>query len=127
MSNAKRMREMQQEINKLQEENKRLESQLFQYRKRDRPMAGDNINIKKKTKLGGVNLEEKDKGSRGPPVQEGDSIEVEVINIGKKGDGIARYDDFVIVVPEGKPGQKLEVEITRVLPRLAFSKITREI
>jgi len=45
MSNAERMREMQQQINRLQEENRRLNGQLVEYRKRDRPMAGDNIKI----------------------------------------------------------------------------------
>ncbi len=45
MSNAKRMREMQQKINSLEEEVRQLKGQLFQYRKRDRPMAGDNIKI----------------------------------------------------------------------------------
>ena len=45
MSNSERMREMQQEINGLKEEIRRLNAQIFNYRKRDRPMVGDNIKV----------------------------------------------------------------------------------
>ncbi len=43
MSKAERMREQQQKINSLEEEVSQLKGQLVAYRKRDRPMAGDNI------------------------------------------------------------------------------------
>lgn len=46
MSKAERMREQQQKINQLEEEVRQLKGQLFQYRKRDRPQAGDNIVVK---------------------------------------------------------------------------------
>jgi len=45
LSKAERMREMQQEINRLREDKRRLEDQLYAYRKRDWPRAGDNIKI----------------------------------------------------------------------------------
>jgi len=45
VSKADRMRDQQQIINKQQEEIRQLKAQLYQYRKRDRPMAGDNIKI----------------------------------------------------------------------------------
>ena len=48
MSKADKLREMQQKINRLRENKRRLEGQLFQYRKRDRPRAGDNIVVKHK-------------------------------------------------------------------------------
>jgi len=43
VSKAARMREMQHEINWLHEENRKLKTQLFAYRKRDRPLASDCI------------------------------------------------------------------------------------
>ncbi len=46
MSKAERMREQQQTINRLEEEVRQLKTQLFQYRKRDRPQAGDYIKVK---------------------------------------------------------------------------------
>ena len=48
MSKSERMRELQQEINQLKEDKRKLEGQLLAYRKRDRPMAGDNIVVKHK-------------------------------------------------------------------------------
>ena len=43
MSKAERLREMQQELTRLREENKRLEAKLSEYRKRDMPLASDYI------------------------------------------------------------------------------------
>lgn len=46
MSKAERMREMQEKINRQEDEIITLKGQLAAYRKRDRPMAGDNIVVK---------------------------------------------------------------------------------
>ncbi len=41
-------------------------------------------------------------------------MEVRVEDLGHKGDGVARHDDYVIFVPGALPGEVLEVEVTSV-------------
>ncbi len=58
------------------------------------------------------------------PVDEGDVVEVEIEDLGSKGDGIARIDGFVIFVPGGEVGEKYDVEITSIGRKFAFAEIT---
>lgn len=60
-----------------------------------------------------------------PPVKCGEFIEVEIISLGKQGDGIGKFEGFVIIVPGTKPGQTVEVEVTKVMQRLAFGEIVK--
>jgi predicted RNA-binding protein with TRAM domain len=48
------------------------------------------------------------------PVEVGKEYEVEVTDKGRKGDGIARYQGFVIFVKNGKVGQKVKVRVGEV-------------
>jgi predicted RNA-binding protein with TRAM domain len=58
-------------------------------------------------------------------VQEGENYEVEIISIGEKGDGIAKINGLVIIVPGGQVGELLNVKITKVGKRCAFSKVVK--
>jgi predicted RNA-binding protein with TRAM domain len=51
--------------------------------------------------------------------------EVEIIDKGKKGDGIARYQDFVIFVKDGEVGQKVKVKVRQVRDRFATGTYAR--
>lgn len=57
------------------------------------------------------------------PVDEGDVVEVEIDDLGSKGDGIARIDGFVIFVPGGEVGETYDVEVTSVGRKFAFAEI----
>ena len=57
------------------------------------------------------------------PVNEGEITEVEVEDLGSKGDGIARKEGFVIFVPGGEVGETYEVEVTSVGRKFAFAEI----
>ena len=57
------------------------------------------------------------------PVSEGEFVEVEVEDLGSKGDGIARKEGFVIFVPGGEVGETYEVEVTSVGRKFAFAEI----
>ncbi len=59
-----------------------------------------------------------------PPVEEGETYEVKIEDIGKEGDGVAKIDDFVIFVPDTDVGDEVEIKITRVLRTLAFGEVT---
>jgi len=53
------------------------------------------------------------------PVEEGKEYDVDVTEISRKGDGIARVQGFVIFVKGGKVGDKCKVRIESVGPRFA--------
>ena len=57
------------------------------------------------------------------PVSEGEITEIEVEDLGSKGDGIARKEGFVIFVPGGEVGETYDVEVTSVGRKFAFAEI----
>lgn len=58
------------------------------------------------------------------PVSEGEVVEVEIDDLGSKGDGIARVEGFVVFVPGGEVGETYDVEVTSVGNKFAFAEIT---
>jgi translation initiation factor 2 subunit 2 len=59
---------------------------------------------------------------QGPAVEEGKELEVEIENISKKGDGIARVGKYILYVAGTKTGQKVRVRITRISGQVAFTQ-----
>jgi predicted RNA-binding protein with TRAM domain len=60
------------------------------------------------------------RGSLTPkPTEVGKEYEVDVTDISRKGDGIARVQGFVVFVENGKVGNKLKVKVTEVANRFA--------
>lgn len=57
------------------------------------------------------------------PVDVGQEIEVTIESTGAKGDGIAKVNNFVVIIPGAKEGEKVKVKITRVLKKMAFAEI----
>lgn len=56
-------------------------------------------------------------------LNKGDRIMVHIKGLGSKGDGFAKYRGMVVFVPNAKEGEEVNVEITKVLPTLAFGRI----
>jgi predicted RNA-binding protein with TRAM domain len=64
------------------------------------------------------------RGFTGPqPVEVGKEYDVEVTEISRQGDGIARVQGFVVFVKNGKPGQKVKIKISQVGNRFATATI----
>lgn len=61
------------------------------------------------------------------PVSEGETVELEVEDLGSKGDGIARVEGFVVFVPGGEVDKRYNVEITSVGRKFAFAEIEEEV
>ena len=57
------------------------------------------------------------------PVKEGQTYDVEILSIGEKGDGIAKVEGFVIVVPGTKKGDKVKVKINAVRGKVSFGEV----
>lgn len=56
------------------------------------------------------------------PVNKGEEYDVEIKEVGSKGDGIARIKNFVVFVPGSKKGDKLKIRITDVRGRFAIGE-----
>ena len=59
------------------------------------------------------------------PVKEGEVLELTIESIGKKGDGVAKIDKFVIFVKnQVAAGDVVKVRITTVKTTYAFAEVT---
>jgi predicted RNA-binding protein with TRAM domain len=62
-----------------------------------------------------------------PPVEPGEIRYVEIEDIGKQGDGIARVErGYVIIVPDAEVGERVKIEITEVKSNFAVGEIIDE-
>jgi len=53
-------------------------------------------------------------------VEAGKEYDVEMEEVAKKGDGIARIEGFVIFVPDTKVGDQVTIVVDRVMQRFAI-------
>jgi predicted RNA-binding protein with TRAM domain len=60
------------------------------------------------------------------PVETGKEYDIEVTEVSRQGDGIARVQGFVIFVKNGKPGQKVKVHVDQVGSRFATATIVTQ-
>ena len=56
------------------------------------------------------------------PVKVGEEYDVEINEVGSKGDGIAKVKNFVVFVSGAKQGEKLKIKITDVRDRFAIAE-----
>lgn len=68
------------------------------------------------------------RGSRYPPkpVEMGEEYEVDIQEISRRGEGIARIKGLVTFVPNTKPGDHVKIRITRISRRFAEAEVVRE-
>jgi predicted RNA-binding protein with TRAM domain len=60
------------------------------------------------------------------PVKVGEKYDVEIAEVGTRGDGIARIQNFVIFVPGTRRGDKVRIEIKDVRARFAIGEKVEE-
>ena len=56
------------------------------------------------------------------PISVGDTREVEIVDLGEEGDGIATIEGFTVFVPGATTGETVAVRITDVKPSFAFAE-----
>jgi len=56
------------------------------------------------------------------PVASGDELDVEIVDVGSEGDGIAKVEDFTVFVSDAETGETVSVRITDVKPQFAFAE-----
>ncbi len=63
---------------------------------------------------------------RGPvPVQEGQEVDLTIESVGRRGDGIARINNFVVFVAGTNAGDKVKVRITTVRNSFATGEVVK--
>jgi predicted RNA-binding protein with TRAM domain len=63
-----------------------------------------------------------------PPVEEGETREVEIEDIGEQGDGITRVErGFVVIVPDTQESERVKIEITDVRQNVAFADVVERL
>jgi len=60
------------------------------------------------------------------PVELGKEYDVDIEDISRRGQGIARIQGFVIFVPDTKPNDRVRVKITRISRRFAEAEVVRK-
>ncbi|WP_159901144.1 TRAM domain-containing protein [Salinirussus salinus] len=71
--------------------------------------------------------EETPTGEPQPPVEPGEIRYVEIEDLGKQGDGIARVErGYVIIVPGAEVGERVKVEVTEVKSNFAVGEVIEE-
>ena len=63
------------------------------------------------------------KGRLTAPVAAGDRLEVDVVDVGDQGDGIAKVDGYTLFVAGADAGETVEVRVTDVKPRFGFAEL----
>lgn len=58
------------------------------------------------------------------PVTAGSRYTVEIIGLGHSGEGVGRFQDFTIFVPQALPGEVVEVQVSEVKKNYAKAKLT---
>jgi predicted RNA-binding protein with TRAM domain len=62
-----------------------------------------------------------------PPVEIGEMRYVEIEDIGKQGDGIARVErGYMIIVPDAEVGERVKVEVSEVKSNFAVGEIVED-
>jgi predicted RNA-binding protein with TRAM domain len=60
---------------------------------------------------------------RGAPVKEGEELDVKIEALGEKGDGIAKKNGFVLVVPGTQVNDEVKIKVTKVLKKVGFAEV----
>ena len=57
------------------------------------------------------------------PVNVGDELDVKIEAVGEKGDGIAKKDGFVLIVPGTNKDDEVRIRVTKVLRKVGFAEV----
>lgn len=62
-------------------------------------------------------------GKSQPPVQRGETIEIEISGIGHSGEGVGRYRDFTLFIPGAAPGDRVSARVSEVRKNFARAQV----
>ncbi len=59
------------------------------------------------------------------PVELGQELEVNIIDIAPNGDGMSKIRGYIIMVPKAKPRDRVEIKVTQVGEKVAIGQIIK--
>jgi len=65
------------------------------------------------------------KGYKSCPVETGKEYEVDITEMSRQGEGVARIEGFVIYVANAKPRDRVRIKITRIGVKNAFAELVK--
>lgn len=69
-----------------------------------------------------------ERGESAPkPVEMGKEYDVDIQEISRRGEGVARIEGLVIFVPNAKQGQHVKIRVTRISGRFAEGEVIGEV
>jgi predicted RNA-binding protein with TRAM domain len=57
-----------------------------------------------------------------PPIRVDDEVDVEIESRGARSDGVAKYDGFIIFIPNTSVGEKVKVKVEKVFKKFAIGR-----
>jgi len=73
-----------------------------------------------------VKAKKSSKSSTSSELRAGDIIEILIHDMGKKGDGVGKFQNYLIVVPGTAKGVRVNVKITNISGTTAFGSVTQD-
>ncbi|MCL2786686.1 MAG: translation initiation factor IF-2 subunit beta [Methanomassiliicoccaceae archaeon] len=73
-----------------------------------------------------VNAKKSTKSDTSSALRAGDIIEILIHDVGKKGDGVGKMQNYLVVVPGTVKGTRVKVKITNISGTTAFGSVTQD-
>jgi translation initiation factor 2 subunit 2 len=73
-----------------------------------------------------VNAKKSSKSDTSSELRPGDVIELLIHDVGKKGDGVGKLQNYLVIVPGTVKGTKVKVKITNLSGTTAFGAVTQD-
>ncbi|MCL2608266.1 MAG: translation initiation factor IF-2 subunit beta [Methanomassiliicoccaceae archaeon] len=73
-----------------------------------------------------INARKSSKSDTSSDLRSGDVIEILIHDMGKKGDGVGKYQSYLVVVPGTVKGTRVKVKITNISGTTAFGSVTQD-
>jgi translation initiation factor 2 subunit 2 len=73
-----------------------------------------------------VNAKKSSKSDTSSELRSGDIIEILIHDVGKKGDGVGKMQNYLVVVPGTVKGTRVKVKITNISGTTAFGSVTQD-
>ena len=73
-----------------------------------------------------VNAKKGSKSDAATGLKAGDIVELFIHDVGKKGDGIGKFENHIVVVPGTVKGARVKAKITNISGQTAFGAVTQE-
>jgi len=73
-----------------------------------------------------INTKKSSKTEINNNLKEGDVFELYISDVGRKGDGTGKYNDYLVIVPGASKGNTVRIRVTNISAKTAFGALTAD-